>query len=264
MSDTEVEIFIALLAGLLSGVLSEIGSAGAFVSLPMMISLGLPPIVANGTNRVGAVALYSSAYFGYRMQHDVDRKFAFWTSVPVVIGAIVGSLVAVHISDDFMQWMIVALTASMVAFTAFSPKLVNKPNANVLKSKDLTIFAVLLMFVAGIYCGLIMQAISYLIFFLLVRVLDVEIEQAKGLKFFLAMVVTPFSLVVFIIYGHIDWLIALFLIIGASLGGFLGERFLQNSNGLTTKIVLIVSFVICLLYLSLFILKHFSDGVTII
>ena len=40
-------------AGLIAGALNVIAGGGSFLTLPILMFLGLPPGVANGTNRVG-------------------------------------------------------------------------------------------------------------------------------------------------------------------------------------------------------------------
>lgn len=264
MGHMEIEIVVALVAGLLSGIFSEIVGAGALVSLPMLISVGLPPVIANGTNRIGTMALYTAAYFSYRDHKSVDVRSAWIYAIPVVAGTIFGSLVAVHLSDNVMQWLIIGLIAAMALFNSLTPSLENRVGATEKPLTRLNVFNIILLFVAGIYCGLIAQVMSYLMYFIMVRWMMVDKDVAQGLKFFLAMIVTPFALSIFIIYGRIDWLVGLFLFIGASYGGFLGERILTVMKHKSTNHLIILSLALSLLYLFVFMLKHYSDGVDII
>ena len=47
---------LALGAGVLCGFLNAAASSGSALTLPLLLSLGLPPAVANGTNRVCVLA----------------------------------------------------------------------------------------------------------------------------------------------------------------------------------------------------------------
>ena len=47
------EHLILFLAGAVAGILNVIAGGGSFLTLPVLIFLGLPGMVANGTNRVG-------------------------------------------------------------------------------------------------------------------------------------------------------------------------------------------------------------------
>lgn len=265
MSNTEVEILVALLAGLLSGVFSELGGAGALVSLPMLISVGLPPLVANGTNRIGTMALYTSAYFSYRAHHGRVELTAAWVyAIPVLIGTVIGSLVAVKMSDQVMQWTIVALIIAMALFSALAPNVENVHKASEKPLEKFNISAILLMFLVGLYCGLIAQVMAYLAYFVLVRWIGIDKEVAVGMKFFLAMIVTPVALVMFIAFGHINWLAGLFLFIGAAFGGFIGERILTVMRHKSTSYFILLSLTFSLLYLSIFLLNHYSNGINTI
>jgi uncharacterized membrane protein YfcA len=46
---------LAIAAGILAGIINTLAGSGSLVTLPMLIFLGLPPSVANGTNRVGVI-----------------------------------------------------------------------------------------------------------------------------------------------------------------------------------------------------------------
>ena len=46
------EIFILVMSGFIAGVVNTLAGGGSLLTLPILIFLGLPPSVANGTNRV--------------------------------------------------------------------------------------------------------------------------------------------------------------------------------------------------------------------
>ncbi len=58
--------FAALfLIGVVSAAINVIAGGGSFLALPAMIFLGLPPTVANGTNRVAILAQNVAAVLGF-------------------------------------------------------------------------------------------------------------------------------------------------------------------------------------------------------
>ena len=46
------EILILLFLGLVSGIINTLAGGGSLITLPVMIFMGIPPIEANGTNRI--------------------------------------------------------------------------------------------------------------------------------------------------------------------------------------------------------------------
>jgi len=51
-----IETIAVLIAGILSGFINTLASSGSAVTLPLLIFLGLPPAIANGTNRIPIMA----------------------------------------------------------------------------------------------------------------------------------------------------------------------------------------------------------------
>ena len=68
----EVEVVVIVVAGLLSGFINTLASSGSAVTLPLMILIGLPATVANGTNRLPLLAGGISALLTFHRAGVVD------------------------------------------------------------------------------------------------------------------------------------------------------------------------------------------------
>ena len=53
---------LLFVTGLATGLLNVVSGGGSFLSLPILIFMGLPPVMANGTNRVGILAQNVSGF----------------------------------------------------------------------------------------------------------------------------------------------------------------------------------------------------------
>jgi uncharacterized membrane protein YfcA len=69
---------VLFLMGSFAGVLNVVAGGGSFLTLPLLVFLGLPPSLANGTNRVGIVFQNAFAVWSFH-RHDVLD----WGSVAV-------------------------------------------------------------------------------------------------------------------------------------------------------------------------------------
>ena len=49
------DIFLLIGAGVFAGFVNTIAGGGSLLTLPLLIFMGLPPAVANGTNRIAIV-----------------------------------------------------------------------------------------------------------------------------------------------------------------------------------------------------------------
>lgn len=251
--------FEIVIAGVLSGVTSEIGGVGMLISLPMLIAFGLPPVVANGTNRIGTMMLYTFAWSEHRRHNHINYRQSLIIAIPIILGAIVGAVAASHTSQVIMQWSVVVLIVAMSIFTAFAHPVPESNQVTENPEQHLTIVKLGMLFAVGFYCGYLQSGMSFLMFYVLVKYMDTKREMANGIRHFLSMFVTPFSLVIFIIFGHINWIDGFYLAIGAAIGGWLGAVFLNYLPISLTKINIILSLVISILYLIYFFWKHWGQ-----
>ena len=75
--------------GLFSGVINTLAGGGSLITLPVMI-LGIPPTIANGTNRVQLIQNIFAVY-GFNRKAYLTLNF-WWLSMSAVLGSIIGVL----------------------------------------------------------------------------------------------------------------------------------------------------------------------------
>ena len=62
---TFTEALLVLGTGLIAGSINTVAGGGSLLSLPILIFLGLPPAVANATNRVAIFSQNAFAVLGF-------------------------------------------------------------------------------------------------------------------------------------------------------------------------------------------------------
>ena len=80
-----------MVIGFIAGVINVIAAGGSFLTLPLLLFLGLPATAANGTNRVGVLFQNTSALWGFHrgdVLELVDGACA--PAVPACAGAAIG------------------------------------------------------------------------------------------------------------------------------------------------------------------------------
>ena len=75
-------------AGLIAGVLNVIAGGGSFLTLPILMFLGLPPGVANGTNRVGILLQNVGAVWSFEKHGVLDWRYLFLAAVPATLDSV--------------------------------------------------------------------------------------------------------------------------------------------------------------------------------
>ena len=86
--------------GCVAGTLNVVAGGGSFLSLPILIFLGLPATHANGTNRVAILIQNIGAVWSFHRHGMMDWKSLFWAALPTTVGAVLGALVALWVGDE--------------------------------------------------------------------------------------------------------------------------------------------------------------------
>ena len=108
---------LAILSGLLVGILSGVmGIGGGILLVPIMVlGFGFAQHVAQGTSLAAIVPTSIVGAYTHDRAHNVDRAAAAWLSAGGLVGALVGALVAVHMPRE----LLVRLFGVLLLFSAY-------------------------------------------------------------------------------------------------------------------------------------------------
>ena len=119
---TAIEVILLIGAGLMVGFINTLAGGGSIVSLSILMALGLPPTLANGTNRIAIFIQTLTATSSFRQQKVLDTKKAFHMAVPATIGSVIGAFIAVDINEDLFEKAIGVIMLIMLVFIFYNPK----------------------------------------------------------------------------------------------------------------------------------------------
>src|SRR5438270_13325857 len=89
--------------GLVAGFVDSIAGGGGLITLPVMLSIGLPPQTALGTNKLQSTFVTGSAAW-HHTQSKVVSLAECWRAVSfTLIGAVTGTPVAERMAPNFLQ-----------------------------------------------------------------------------------------------------------------------------------------------------------------
>jgi uncharacterized membrane protein YfcA len=109
--------------GLFAGFVDSIAGGGGLISLPVLLSVGLPPQLALGTNKLqGSFGTLSSA-FNYIRKGKADLRKSATGIIFTLIGAMLGAWVIQQLEPAFLKPIIPILLAIVFFYTLFSPRL---------------------------------------------------------------------------------------------------------------------------------------------
>lgn len=210
-------------AGFLAGVINTLAGSGSLVTLPVLIFIGLPATVANGTNRVGVLLQNVVATASYQRSGVLDWRGALILSVTAVAGSVLGAQIAVNLNEELMRRAIGVVMVLMLLVIIVQPKRWLQGTLQTLEGwPDWKQF--LTMFGIGVYGGFIQAGVGIFILAALVLSVGYDLVRANAVKIIIVLVFTISALVVFARNGQVDWGAGLLLGLGNMAGAWWAAR----------------------------------------
>lgn len=122
--DFSAEMFALLFfSGFCAGFVDSIAGGGGLISLPVLLSAGLPPQVALGTNKLqGSFGSFSSS-LNYIRKGEVNLREAGCGVIFTLIGAVTGSYTIQQMEPGFIRHIIPFMLLFVFLYTLFSQQL---------------------------------------------------------------------------------------------------------------------------------------------
>ncbi|MDD3877726.1 MAG: sulfite exporter TauE/SafE family protein [Bacteroidales bacterium] len=218
-----INVILLLVVGVFCGFINTLAGSGSFISLPLLMFMGLPAAVANGTNRIGILfqnIVSSRSFYKNKM---LPLGFAFKLAIPSILGSILGAKIAVEINQKTMEMIIGVIMLIMLFFIFYKPNKWLKPHTEKLSQKIVPWHYIVFFFI-GIYGGFIQAGVGIFLLSALVLLLDVDLIRSNAIKVFINLIFTPFALFVFIINNQVDYSAGLILAIGNMAGAYIATK----------------------------------------
>ena len=226
-------------AGILAGFINTLAGGGSLLTLPILIFLGLPTAVANGTNRIAIVAQCAFAVAGFKKKGVSNFKLSLLLSTPAIIGAIIGAYFAVDISDVLFRRVLAVIMLLVLGLILWNPRQDSSGSSNSLGRRQL-ITAMTALFFIGIYGGFIQVGVGFIIITALTTITKFNLVVTNSHKVFIAGIYTIFALIVFAFNGKVCWEIGLCLAAGMGLGGWIGSHWAVAKGERWIRVVLAI------------------------
>ena len=237
-------LYLALIGvGILAGFINTVAGGGSILSLPLLMFLGLPVHVANGTNRVAILLQNVIGVSTFKQKQVLNLKADYKLAVPAVVGAITGAFIAVEINEQLLKKIIGGLMVIMLLIVLVKPGAWMKDQARKVSVKP-TFFQYFLFLLIGFYGGFIQMGVGFLLLAGLVMGCGFDLIKANAIKVFIVLIYTIFALAIFVWNDQVDWLSGLLLASGNMLGAWLGVNFTVKGGVKYVRYVLIFALVL--------------------
>jgi uncharacterized protein len=209
-------------AGLVAGFINTVAGSGSAVSLPLLIFIGLPPTVANATNRIGILLQCAVGTETFRRRGVLDARGGCLLSVPASVGAALGAWVATDLPEDLLERVIGALMLVLLGVILIRPKqwLEGKTEGR----SGTGVRNALVFFAIGFYGGFIQMGVGVFLLAGLVLGAGYDLVRANAVKVLIVLCFTVVALVPFALAGQVRWGPGLVLAAGNMVGAWAGAH----------------------------------------
>jgi uncharacterized membrane protein YfcA len=223
-------IAFLLLASLAAGIVNAIAGGGSLITFPALLATGLPAKAANVTNSVAIFPGYTASVYGSRVDlaelaESRGRRTLLWLFPTCTAGAVLGCalllITPASAFEEIVPFLVVG-AALVLAFQARLRDVVGHPRDMSPRRRDVTLH--LLVGIGSIYGGYFGAALGVMLVAALGLILDESLNRINALKNAISALVGLVTVVVFALFGPVDWFDVLLLAPATIVGGYVGAR----------------------------------------
>ena len=222
--------FLLLLGGgIVAGGVTAVAGGSSFLTFPLLIAVGLPPLTANITNWIALMPGNFMALPAYRaelhaMRHTVGSHL--WVSFA---GGLAGSLLLLWTGEARFQKAVPWLLLTATIFFALGDWV--KARLDALRApghrpsqRGILLFEFGLM----VYGGYFGAGVGIVLLAALAIAGQTSIHHANAQKNLMVVALSAAGMIVLLPSGHVAWSYVLPLFIGSSVGGYATVRFIRR------------------------------------
>ena len=217
------QIALLTLLGVGAGWLNVMAGGGSLLTVPVMVFMGIPGPVANGTNRIGILLQNVSAVTAFRKKGYSDFKLSLSLAVMASVGAAGGAMIGTRLAGVWFE-RVLALVMVGVMLIMATHKQKPRDEDKVDGTPRNLVLGHALMLIAGLWGGFIQIGVGFILMFILHRVMGLDLVRVNMHKVFIVLVYTLVALTVFASQVEILWSAGLALALGTMTGGWLGAH----------------------------------------
>jgi uncharacterized membrane protein YfcA len=218
---------LLFLTGLAAGFVDSIAGGGGLITIPVLLSVGMPPPLALGTNKLQATFGSGSAAWHYGRAGLIDFNACKTGVLCTLIGATGGTLLVSQLPPDLLKQTIPWLLIAIALYFIFQPKLGDADRTPRLSAG---VFHLIFGLGIGFYDGFLgpgtgtFWAMAYLLG------LGFNLTRATAYTKVMNFTSNVASLAVFLIGGHCHFGAGLCMGLGQLLGARLGSKAVIRSG----------------------------------
>ena len=218
-----------LLAGMAAGTINTIVGSGTLITFPTLLFFGYPAVTANVSNTVGLVAGGITGTAGYRSELKGAGPTLKQLTPASLLGGVLGAVLLLVLPAEAFQAIVPVLIGIGLVLVVFGPALQRRAARKHEESGGRRVAwhtpaLIAGVFVGGVYGGYFGAAQGVILMGVMSALSTDPLQRLNGYKNVLATIVNAVAALTFMIvaWDRISWWAALFVGVGALVGGVLG------------------------------------------
>jgi uncharacterized membrane protein YfcA len=223
---TPLALGLVAVVGLVVGMLNAVAGAGALLTFPLMVGLGLSPLVANVTNCVGVVPGSVSAVIGFRKELKGQGRTLRTLVPPAAVGSVLGAVLLFTLPSKVFDYAAPGLLAVGAVLVLTQPLLAKRLRSIAPHSDRPALVAT--MFANGAYGGYFGAGVGIIFAALLGLFVTDDTHRMNAVKNVLQTTANGVAGVIFCVTAPVNWPAAIVLATTTAIGGPLGARLARH------------------------------------
>ena len=249
-----LDSFLILLGGLWAGTINTVVGSGTLVTFPILIALGIAPVMAVVSNAMGLIAGGISGTWGYRHELlGMGRNLARLMPASL-LGGITGAYLLLHLPETVFSVVAPLLIVLALLLVIFQPRLQavikarreSNPSA---RSHDLAMM--ILVYLAGVYGGYFVAARGVLLVGILGIFMSGTLQNANAVKNVLSLTVNVVAAISYLLFApeKIIWVVVGLIAVSSLIGGFIGAKIGRKLPPLVLRSVIVTLGLVALYFM---------------
>lgn len=239
------QAILLFFAGLIAGTLNAIAGGGSFISFPMMLLTGVPPVEANATNTVGLWPGLAASGLAYLRLLKVPARLLLPVLATSTAGGLGGALLLLytpqHTFQHMIPWLLLFATLLFMfgnRLRAMMGKQAVIDDLHQLSWQSIAAFS-LANLAVSVYGGYFGAGIGFMVLAFLAALGLHDVHTMNALRTVTAAVINAAAVVTFVAAGAVFWPQCIMMITGSLSGGWFGAKFTQKADPRKVRYVVI-------------------------
>ena len=205
----------------LTGFIDSIAGGGGLIMMPALLTTGIAPLNALGTNKLQSMCGTTVAAWNYGRKGLFDWRNHKLLIVMAFLGSALGVYTVAQVGNKTMGLVIPLLLMAVAAYVLFSPRMSDEDAHHRIGERSYAGISGGI----GFYDGFFGPGTGSFFTTTLVGLRGLGLTKATGLTKLLNLTTNVAAFACFALMGQVYWLLGLCMAAGAMLGNYLGSHF---------------------------------------